>query len=215
MPILCVEWKGSDGTMLSAEKQCTYDGAFMVEAACHIREYMIKDLAGFLHKTQALTLALNGEYVHLYGNHAIVKGSSFEYHQYPLHIYKPRDSLKDLKETYRSIRNAQDWARHRATRTKDDLHAFTNSKVTASTIWNQQADESSATGTVGPRNTEHDRHHGVHPDGYNQLFTAKSSVYSAVPQPMESFSVADTKDGILQVKPKRKKKGRGKPPLAE
>ncbi|KAL9045670.1 MAG: hypothetical protein Q9214_001322, partial [Letrouitia sp. 1 TL-2023] len=215
MPTLCVEWKGPEGTMLSAEKQCAYNGALMVEAAGHIHEYMMKDLADFLHKTQALTLALNGEYIHLYSNHAIVKASSFEYHQYPLHIYKPRDSLNDFKETYRSIRNAQDWARHRATRTKDDLHAFINSKVAASTMSNQQANETSATWTAGFRNTEHDRHHGVHPNGCNQLFTLKSSISSTIPRPTEKFSVADTKDGTPQVKPKRKRKGRGKPLLAE
>ncbi|KAI4213151.1 MAG: hypothetical protein LQ351_004305 [Letrouitia transgressa] len=215
MPTLCVEWKGPDGTMLSAEKQCAYNGALMVEAAGHIHEYMMKDLADFLHKTQALTLALNGEDVHLYSNHVIVKGSSFEYHQYPLHIYKPRNSLNDFKETYRSIRNAQDWARHRATRTKDDLHAFIYSKVAASTMSNQQADETAATGTAEFRNTEHDRHHRVHPNGCNQLFTLKPCISPAVTQPTENFSVADTKGGILQVKPKRKRKGRCKSPLAE
>lgn len=211
MPTLCVEWKGPDGAMLSAEKQCAYDGALMVEAAGHVHEYMMKDLADFLNKSQALTLALNGELVILYSNHATVKGSSFEYHQYPLHIYKPRDSLDEFKETYRSIRNAQDWARHRATRTKDDLHAFTNFKVAASTMSNQQADETNATGTAESWNTEHDRNHGVYPDGCNQLFTLKSSVSSAVPQPTGNFSVADTKDGTLQVQPKRKRKGQGKP----
>ncbi|KAL8742663.1 MAG: hypothetical protein Q9190_004887 [Brigantiaea leucoxantha] len=215
MPTLCVEWKGPDGTMLTAEKQCAYDGALMVEAAGQTHEYMMKDLADFLDKTQALTLALNGEDVRLYSNHATVKGSKPEYHQYPVHTYKPCDSLDEFRKTCRSIRNAQDWARHRATRTKDDLHAFINSKVAASTMLNQQADETGATGIAEFQNTEHDGHHGVHPDQCNQLFATESSIPSAVPQPMEIFSVADTENRTLPVKPKRKCRGRGKPPFAE
>ena len=99
IPTLCAEWKCPDGTMLLAEKPCVYYGALMVEAAGHVHEYMMKDLVEFLDQTQALTLALNGEYIHLYSNHATRKGSSFEYHQYQLHIYKLRDALKEFKVT--------------------------------------------------------------------------------------------------------------------
>ncbi|KAL9098549.1 MAG: hypothetical protein Q9163_005815 [Psora crenata] len=130
MPRFCAEWKGPDGTMISAEKQSAYDGALMVEAAGNIHQYMKKGLAGFLDQTQALTLVLNGECVHLCSNHAIKVGSGYEYHQYLLQTCAPGVSLKDFKLAYKSVRNAQDWARYRATRTKDDLHAFTNSKVT-------------------------------------------------------------------------------------
>lgn len=108
MPTLCVEWKGPDGLMPSAEKQCAYVGALMVESAYDTHSYMNKDSAEFFDKTQALTVALNGEYVHLYGNHVVKRGSGLEYHQYPLQIHKPRDSLGDFKETYKQLRNAQD-----------------------------------------------------------------------------------------------------------
>lgn len=134
MPTFCVEWKGPDGVMPSAEKQCAYDGALMADAAYDAHNYMKKDPAEFFDKTQALTVALNGEYVHLYGNHVVKHGSSLEYHHYPLQIHKPRDSLEDFKETYKQLRNAQDWARERATQTKDGLHASIRAKEIAPAI---------------------------------------------------------------------------------
>ena len=110
--------------MPSAEKQSAYDGALMVNAALETHRYMGKPPGEFFNKTQALTATVNGEYVHLYGNHVVEKGSSLSYHQYPLKIYRPRDSLEDFKKTYKQVRNVQDWARGRATSTKDELHAY-------------------------------------------------------------------------------------------
>jgi len=124
MPTFCVESKGPDGQMPSAEKQSAYDGALMVNAALETHRYMGKPPGEFFNKTQALTAAVNGEYVHLYGNHVVEKGPSLSYHQYPLKIHRPRDSLEDFKETYKQVRNVQDWARERATSTKDELHAY-------------------------------------------------------------------------------------------
>ena len=124
MPRLCVEFKGPDGKLQVAKKQCAYDGAIMVEAACEIQKYMNKDLADLFDTTQALTMAITEENVHIYANHVVKKGSSLEYHQYPLCKKVPTDSFANFKETCKMIRNAQDWAQERAAKTKDELHAF-------------------------------------------------------------------------------------------
>ena len=157
MPTFCVEWKGPDNSMLSAEKQCAYDGALMADAALEAHLYMQKDQGEFNNKTQALTIALNGESVRLYGCHiiqtkeieqripeplkkpktmpfqtkwrndvtpSIPQLASLQYHHFELNRYLPGKSPAALKETCRQIRNAQDWARQRATRTKDELNAF-------------------------------------------------------------------------------------------
>jgi hypothetical protein len=128
MPTFCAEWKGPDGILPSAEKQCAYDGALMVDAAHEAHKYMKKPSTEFFNKTQAITVALNGEFVQQYSNHMVKRGRSVEYHQYPLRTNQPRESLKDFKETYRRVRNCQDWARERAARTKDDLHAYVNAE---------------------------------------------------------------------------------------
>lgn len=69
----------------------------MADAAYDAHKYMNKDSVKFLNKTQALIVALNGEYVHLYGNHVVKNGSSLEYHQYPLQIHKPSDSALECR----------------------------------------------------------------------------------------------------------------------
>jgi len=204
MPTFCAEWKGPDGTMPSAEKQCAYDGALMVEAANHAHRYMMKGSAEFLDKTQALTLALNGEYVHLYSNHVIGGSSALEYHQYPLQIHKPRDSLKDFKETYRSIRNAQDWARYRATKTKDDLHEYTNPKVAITTTLTQQIDETKTTDTMGLWSAERSGHHGTLSDGYCQLSTIIPAAPAAASLSNDNSFISNLGEVRPQVKPKRK-----------
>ena len=141
MPTLCVEWRGPSGPMPSAEEQCAYDGALMANAAYDAHNYMDKDPAEFFGKTQALTVALNGRSVDLYGNHVVKKASGLEYHQYSLGNHQPRNSPKEFKETRKRIRNAQDWARERATRTKDDLHTYTPAKEVASSILPEPIDE--------------------------------------------------------------------------
>lgn len=128
MPTFCVEWKGPDGVFPSAEKQCAYYGALMVDAAHEAHKYMKIPSAEFFNKTQAITVTLNGEVVKQYSNHMVKRGSSIEYHQYPLRTNLPRESLEDFKETYRRVRNCQDWARERAARTKDGLHAYVNAE---------------------------------------------------------------------------------------
>ena len=121
MPALCVEYKGPDGTMFSAEKQCAFDGAIMTNSALETHTYMGKDPNDFYGKTQALTFAANGDLVRLYGNHVLQNKSSLQYHQYPLFTQLPTESLQHFKETRLHVRNAQDWARQQATFTKESL----------------------------------------------------------------------------------------------
>ena len=142
MPTLCVEWKGPDGLMPSAEKQCAYDGALMVDAAFQAHEYMNKDPTEFLNKTQALTIATNGAHVDIYSNHVVQTRSGPEYHQCLLQSHHPRDSLKDLISTRRSVRNAQDWCRARAKKTKDLLHAFGRAQETVPPVSPEPSEKS-------------------------------------------------------------------------
>ena len=129
MPTLCVEWKGPDGLMPSAEKHCAYDGALMVDAAYQVHQYMNRDPTEFFNKTQALTMAINGAHVDIYSNHMVQTRSGLEYHQYLLQSHHPRDSLKDLIKTRRCVRNAQDWCRERAKKTKDQLQSYHKNTV--------------------------------------------------------------------------------------
>ncbi len=124
MPRLCIEYKGPNGNILSAEKQCAYDGALMVEAAFQAHDYMGKPRSEFLHNTQALTIATNGLDVRQYANHVLEHNGKHEYHQHHLKTNHPTESLEEFRNTYRRLRNCQDWARESAARTRDDLHAF-------------------------------------------------------------------------------------------
>ncbi|KAI9678687.1 MAG: hypothetical protein M1817_005744 [Caeruleum heppii] len=128
MPRLCVEWKGSSGSMAQAEAQCGYDGALMVEAAHKVHQYLDKPDFGFLDHTQALTIAMNSDQVYLYANHAILVDSAIQYHQYRLYVNNPITSIADFHATYRRIRNAQDWARERALETRDLLKTLEDSR---------------------------------------------------------------------------------------
>ena len=150
MPSFCAEYKGPDEVFDSAEKQCAYDGALMVEAASEAHKFMKKPLTELLNKTQAITVALNGNFVQQYSNHMVKHGHSIEYHQYPLSVNTPTASLEDFRKTYRRVRNCQDWARRRAARTKDALHTYVNAQHEASEwIWDLKSS----------------RYYRTHPDG--------------------------------------------------
>lgn len=123
MPLFCAEWKGPGGAMDCADKQAAYDGALMVEAAYEAHKYTGKAKGEFFSNTQALTVALNGETIQITGNHVTEKRSRTEYHNYRLVMDRPLASFEHFKETCKHIRNAQDWARERATRTKASLTA--------------------------------------------------------------------------------------------
>ena len=207
MPTFCVEWKGPDGIMPSAEKQCAYDGALMVDAAYDAHKYMNKDPIEFLNKTQALTVALNGEYVHFYGNHVVEKSSSLEYHQYPSQIHKPRDSLKDFKETHRSVRNAQDWSRKRATRTKDDLHAYAQAKEVVPTILPRPIDEPEVTGTKWLWSAEHGRHYCILSDGSFQWSASAPPAPAVTPPSTTTSSGPNLGEARRRGRPRKKRNG--------
>ncbi|MCJ1250671.1 hypothetical protein MMC30_007899 [Trapelia coarctata] len=204
MPTFCVEWKGPDGTIPSAEKQCAYDGALMVDAAFDAHRYMKKDTAEFVDKTQALTVALNGEIVHIYGNHVVAKGSSFEYHQYPLHTHLPGESFEAFKETYKQVRNAQDWARERATRTKDDLYTYSNTKRAAPITLAEPTDDPGATEKGWFWSAEHGKQYRILSGGSFQWSTPVPSAPAVTP-PSTANSLAANSRG-LKGKGKSKKK---------
>lgn len=147
----------------------------MVESAHEAHKYMNKDPVEFLNKTQALTAALNGEYVHLYGDHVVKRGSALKYHQYELDVHCPGKSRKQ-------IRNAQDWARERPTRTKNDLHAYSHAKEVVSAILPEPIDQPEATRTKWLWSVEHGRHYCILPGGSFQC-TAPVPPASAVTPP--------------------------------
>lgn len=118
MPAFVVHAKGPHGQMDEAEKQCAYDGAVMVHSAQRVRQYLARPSATFDSHTQALTVAFNGADLHIYANH---RTSDDKYHCYPLTADKPCFSFARYKAARRQLRNAQDWAYRRTTRTCDHL----------------------------------------------------------------------------------------------
>ena len=124
MPKICVEWKGPEGSLRQAEVQCAYDGALMVEAAQKANEFVGKPDAEFFDHTQALTIAINGEDMRLYINHATLTDSGVQYHQYQVRANVPIGSKTQFKTTYKHVRNAQDWAGERAVKTRDELVTY-------------------------------------------------------------------------------------------
>ncbi|KAK0110276.1 hypothetical protein ONS96_001896 [Cadophora gregata f. sp. sojae] len=144
MPAYAVEFKGCDGSMAEAQLQCAYDGALMTEGARAVHTHMDKSEAGFYSKTQALTVAYNGDTVKFYGHHAIqippssqppsggvdnsadTNSNALAYHQYVLSSDNPRDSFENFQKAYKHTRNAQDIGYKWATERKDALWAYTN-----------------------------------------------------------------------------------------
>jgi hypothetical protein len=131
MPRLCIELKGPDGLMPCATKQAAYDGAVMVDAAWEAHQYMAKPADEFIGKTQALTGAVNGSLLYIYANHAISLEADatkpypekLQYHQVFAKGLMPDASLEEFQKARKTVRNAQDWAREKASQNKDDLHA--------------------------------------------------------------------------------------------
>lgn len=143
MPRLCIEYKGPAGRIPSAEKQCAYDGALMVDAAFKAHDYVGKPRSEFLNNTQALTIATNGWDVRQYANHVLEQNGKHEYHQHLLQTNHPMDSLEDFQNTYRRVRNCQDWARESAARTRDDLRAFVATGAGSTALCGNCSDEQS------------------------------------------------------------------------
>lgn len=63
MPAYAVEFKSLGGNFQDAKLQCAYDGALMAEGSRALHAYIGSDEKDLLAKTQALTLAFNGEYL--------------------------------------------------------------------------------------------------------------------------------------------------------
>ena len=151
MPVYAVEFKSSNGDMKEAKLQCAYDGALMTEGARAIHKYLDKSDNDFYGKTQALTVAFNGETLKFYGHHALQIPPSPQPAggvdssakvaigtvdtQYPLYLLagdNPRDSFEDFQRAYKRTRNAEDIGYKWATERRDALWAYTNGDNTRS-----------------------------------------------------------------------------------
>ena len=150
MPAYTVEFKSSNGDMKEAKLQCAYDGAIMTEGARAVHKYLDKSDDDFYGKTQALTVAFNGETLKIYGHHALqippsshpgggvdssteITAGTIETRQYPQYLLagdNPRDSFGDFQSAYKHIRNAEDIGFKWATERKDALWAYTNGEYT-------------------------------------------------------------------------------------
>jgi hypothetical protein len=86
----------------------------MVYSAQKTHSYLAQPTGDFRDKTQAVTVAFNGEDLHIYANHLSNDG---KYHSYPVSTEKPRFSYAQYKAARRKLRNAQDWGRRRAEQT--------------------------------------------------------------------------------------------------
>lgn len=155
MPAYAVEFKSSNGDTKEAKLQCAYDGALMTEGARAKHKYLSKSDDDFYGKTQALTVAFNGEILNFYGHHAVriptpshpttydlagngrgnaeaatETATAVEYHQYLLNCDNPRASFENFQTAYRHTRNAQDIGYQWATKRKDALWAYANTENT-------------------------------------------------------------------------------------
>lgn len=152
MPAYAVEFKSTNGDMKEAKLQCAYDGALMTAGAHAVHTHIGKPDDYFYGRTQALTVAFNGETLNFYAHHAVqIPASShpatyeasgrgvdrsagaanetsatIEYHQYLLNCDNPRVSFEAFQTAYRHTRNAQDIGYKWATERKDALWAYTN-----------------------------------------------------------------------------------------
>jgi hypothetical protein len=141
MPAYAVEFKGCDGNIKGAQLQCAYDGALMTEGARAVHEYVGKPEDDFYGKTQALTVAFNGETLKFYGHHAVQIPAlsqtsasdaidTLQYHQYLHGGDTPRDSFENFQSAYKHTRNAEDFGYSLATQRRDALWAYTNADNT-------------------------------------------------------------------------------------
>ncbi|KAH6716423.1 hypothetical protein BKA61DRAFT_721019 [Leptodontidium sp. MPI-SDFR-AT-0119] len=152
MPAYAVEFKSTNGDMKEAKLQCVYDGALMTAGAHAMHTHIGKPDDNFYGRTQALTVAFNGETLNFYAYHAVQiptsshpatceasgrgvdrsagaaneTAATIEYHQYLLNCDNPRVSFEAFQTVYRHTRNAQDIGYKWATERKDALWAYTN-----------------------------------------------------------------------------------------
>ena len=66
-----VEFKSSNSDMKEAKLQCAYDRALMMEGVRAINKYLKKSNKDFYSKTQAITVAFNGQLLSFYGHYAL------------------------------------------------------------------------------------------------------------------------------------------------
>ncbi|RDL33132.1 uncharacterized protein BP5553_08571 [Venustampulla echinocandica] len=144
MPAYTVECKSTEGNMQTAENQCAYNGALMAEGARDVHRYLGKSSDNFYGKTQALTVAFNGDALKIYGHHIVQTPTpsqpagtgdmaTLKYHQHLYAHLNPRASFKSFQEAYKHLRNSQDFCYNLAAHRKDALWAHANAANTQTT----------------------------------------------------------------------------------
>jgi hypothetical protein len=134
MPAFAIEFKGSKGSIQVAHLQCAFDGTIITEGARGVHTFIKKSDDDFYGKTQALTVAFNGELINYYGHYALPRPSQLaadvKYYPYLLMCDTPRPFLRNYRDASRHIRNAQGIGYKWATERKDALWAYTKADKT-------------------------------------------------------------------------------------
>jgi hypothetical protein len=124
MPAYAVELKGTKVALAGAHLQCAYDGAVMTEAAHAIHRYLGKPDKDFYGKTQAFTIAFNGETLVIYAHHAVLENNQIKYHRHPVDGITPGISFDHFESACKYIRNTQAVGYTWVTERRDALRTF-------------------------------------------------------------------------------------------
>ena len=127
MPRLAIELKQPMKGLRQAEWQAAYDGAVMVDAVRTQDEYRQQSFA--YSQTQALTIASTGDRIAIYANHAVPISKGTEYHHFQLFDIGLCATREAYSSARRRVRNAQDWARSKASASRDGLRQYIDGRA--------------------------------------------------------------------------------------
>ncbi|KAH9217719.1 hypothetical protein DL95DRAFT_406420 [Leptodontidium sp. 2 PMI_412] len=140
-------WSAVDNQLTAVLSDAQPDIVESYQGARAVHKYLNKSDDDFYGKTQALTVAFNGETLKFYGHHALqispssqpasgvdssaeITAGLVDTRQYPQYLLagdNPRDSFEDFQRAYKHTRNAEDIGFKWATERKDALESWTNS----------------------------------------------------------------------------------------
>lgn len=121
MPTYAAELKSTKVGLVSAHLQGAHDGALMTEGAHAIDTHLGKPNDEFYGKTQALTVAFNGEMLIIYAHHAARENNTIKYHRHPVNADIPRISFEHFQTACKHLMNAQAIGYKWVTERKDTL----------------------------------------------------------------------------------------------
>ena len=127
MPRLAIELKQHMKGLRQAEWQAAYDGAIMIDAVRAQDEYRQHSFTSG--QTQALTVASTGDRIAIYANHAVPISRGTEYHHFQLFHSDPCATREEYSSTRRRVQNAQDWARSKASASRDGLRQYVDGRT--------------------------------------------------------------------------------------